>query len=73
MNDGGSYLKTIFVLNRVVTKNREVTPCEGWNGRKLNVNFLRTWGYLAKVNLSRMVKHRRVLSGRTVKRSGDIM
>jgi hypothetical protein len=40
-----------FVLNRVVTKNREATPYEGWNGRKLNVNFLRTWGCLTKVNL----------------------
>jgi hypothetical protein len=34
-----------------VTKNREVTPYEGWNGRKPNVNFPRTWGCLAKVNL----------------------
>jgi hypothetical protein len=39
-----------FVLNRVMTKNREVTPYEGWNGRKPNVNFLRACGCLAKVN-----------------------
>jgi hypothetical protein len=44
-------LTTNFVLNRVVTKNREVTPYEGWNERKSNINFLRTWGCLAKVNL----------------------
>jgi transposase InsO family protein len=42
-----------FVLNRVMTKNREVKRYEGWNGRKPNVNFLRACGYgcLAKVNL----------------------
>jgi hypothetical protein len=48
---GGAFLTANFVLNRVVTKNREVTPYEGWNGRKPNVNFLRTWYCLAKVNL----------------------
>jgi hypothetical protein len=31
-----------IVLNTVVTKNAVVTPYEGWNGRKSNVNFLRT-------------------------------
>jgi hypothetical protein len=48
---GEAILTANFVLNRVVTKNREVTPYEEWNGRKPNVNFLRTWGCLAKVNL----------------------
>jgi hypothetical protein len=48
---GGAILTINFVLNRVVTKNREVTPYEGWNGRKPNVNFLRAWGCLAKENL----------------------
>jgi hypothetical protein len=48
---GEAILTTYFVLNRVVTKNREATPYEGWNGKKPNVSFLRTWGYLAKVNL----------------------
>ena len=33
-------------------KNKDVTPYEGWKGRKSNVNFLRTWGCLAKVNVS---------------------
>jgi hypothetical protein len=41
-----------------VTKNREVTPYEGCNGRKANVNFLRTWGCLAKVNLSEPKKRK---------------
>jgi hypothetical protein len=48
---GGAILTLNFVLNRVVTKYREVTPYEGWNGRKPNVNFLRTWDCLANVNL----------------------
>jgi transposase InsO family protein len=34
---GGAIITTNFVLNRVVTKNREVTPYEGWNGWKPNV------------------------------------
>jgi hypothetical protein len=41
-----------------VTKNREVTPYEGWNGRKPNVNFLRTWCCLAKVNLPKPKKRK---------------
>jgi hypothetical protein len=48
---GEAILIANFVLNRVVTKNREVIPYEGWNGRKPNVNFLRTCGCLAKFNL----------------------
>jgi hypothetical protein len=48
---GEAILTAKFVLNRVVTKNREVTPYEGWNGRKPNFNFLRTQGCLATVNL----------------------
>jgi hypothetical protein len=55
---GEATLTTNFVLNRVVTKNREVTPYEGWNGRKPNVNFLRTYGCLTKVNLSESKKRK---------------
>ena len=44
-------MKAIFVLNRVITKKSEITPYEGWKGRKPNVNFLRTWECLAKVNI----------------------
>jgi hypothetical protein len=55
---GEAILIANFVLNRVVTKNREVTPYEGWNGRKPNVNFLRTWGCLAKVNLLELKKRK---------------
>jgi hypothetical protein len=51
LGGGGAILIANFILNRVVTKNREVIPYKGWNGRKPNVNFLRTWACLAKVNL----------------------
>ena len=48
---GKAILTANFVLNRVVIKNKDTTPYEGWKGRKSNVNFLRTWGCLAKVNI----------------------
>ena len=32
-------------------KNKDITPYEGWKGRKPSVNFLRMWGCLAKVNI----------------------
>jgi hypothetical protein len=57
---GEAILPINFVLNRVVTKNREVTPYEGWNGRKPNVNFLRTWGCLSEVNLLELKKRKLV-------------
>ena len=48
---GEAILTASFVLNRVVIKNKDITPYEGWKGQKPNVNFLRTWGCLAKVNI----------------------
>ena len=48
---GEAILTANFVLNRVVIKNKDITPYEGWKGQKPNVNFLRTWGCLAKVNI----------------------
>ena len=48
---GEAILTANFVLNRVVIKNKDITPYEGWKGRKPNVNFLRTWCCLAKVNI----------------------
>ena len=48
---GEAILTVNFVLNRVVIKNQDITPYEGWKGRKSIVNFLRTWGCLAKVNI----------------------
>jgi hypothetical protein len=32
-------------------KNKEVTPFEEWEKRRLNLSYLRTWGCLAKVNV----------------------
>jgi hypothetical protein len=48
---GEAILTVNFVLNRVITKRIDITPYEAWRGRKPNVNFLRTWGCLAKVNI----------------------
>jgi hypothetical protein len=38
------------VLNRVPTKNKEITPFEEWE-KRLNLSYMRTWGCLAKVNM----------------------
>ena len=40
------------VLNRVPTKNKEITPFEEWEKKRLKLSYLRTWGCLAKVNVS---------------------
>jgi hypothetical protein len=45
-------LTACHVLNKVPTKNKEITPFEKWEKRKLNIFDLRTWGCLAKVNVS---------------------
>ena len=39
------------VLNRVPTKNKEITPFEEWEKKRLKLSYLRTWGCLAKVNV----------------------
>jgi hypothetical protein len=41
-----------FTLNRVPSANDEITPFEGWNGRKPSLGILRAWGCLAQVNVS---------------------
>ena len=38
------------VLNRVHTKNKEITPFEEWE-KRLNLSHLRTWGCWTKVNV----------------------
>jgi hypothetical protein len=35
----------------VPTKNKEVTPFEEWEKKRLNLSYLRTWGCLAKVHV----------------------
>jgi hypothetical protein len=47
---GETILIACHVLNRVPTKNKEVTPFEEWWKKRLNLSYLRTWGCLAKVN-----------------------
>jgi hypothetical protein len=48
---GEAILTTCHVLNRVPTKNKEITPFEEWEKKRLNLSYLRTWGCLAKVNV----------------------
>jgi hypothetical protein len=45
-------LTSCHVLNKVLMKNKEKTPYKDWIGRKLSLSYLRTWGCLAKVNVS---------------------
>jgi hypothetical protein len=48
---GKAILIACHVLNKVSTKNKEITPYKEWEKRKLNFSYLRTWGCLAKVNV----------------------
>jgi hypothetical protein len=48
---GVSILTACFVLNQVPTSKGEISPYEGWKGRKSALGFLRAWGCLAKVNV----------------------
>jgi hypothetical protein len=48
---GEAILTAYHVLNKVPTKNKEITPFEDWERRKLNISYLRMWGCLAKVNV----------------------
>jgi transposase InsO family protein len=44
-------LTACHVLNRVPIKNKEITPFEEWEKKRLTLSYLRTWGCLAKVNV----------------------
>ena len=55
---GEAVLTATHVLNRVPTKNKEVTPFEEWKKKKLNLSYLRTWRCLAKVNVPIIKKHK---------------
>jgi hypothetical protein len=48
---GEAILTACFILNRVPSTQVDITPYEGWNGRKPALRFLHAWGYLAKVNV----------------------
>ena len=51
------------VLNRILNRNKE-NPYENWVGRKPSLSYLRTWGCLAKVNIS--ISKKRKLGPKTV-------
>jgi hypothetical protein len=61
---GEAILTACHVLNRVPMKNKEVTPFEEWEKRRLNLSYLRTWGCLAKVNVP--INKKRKLRPKTV-------
>jgi hypothetical protein len=61
---GEAILTACHVLNKVSTKNKEITPFEEWKKRKLNISYLRTWSCLAKVNVS--INKKRKLGPKTV-------
>ena len=48
---GEAILIACHVLNQVPTKNKEITPFEEWEKKRLKLSYLRTWGCLAKVNV----------------------
>ena len=55
---GEAIFTACHVLNRVPTKNSEITPYEGWKGRKPSLHYLRTWGCLAMVSVAINKKHK---------------
>jgi transposase InsO family protein len=61
---GEAIFTACHVLNRVPTKNKEITPFEEWEKRRLKLSYLRTWGCLAKVNLP--IPKKRKLGPKTV-------
>jgi hypothetical protein len=61
---GDAILTACHVLNRVPTKNKEITLFEEWEKKRLNLSYLRTWGYLAKVNVP--INKKRKLGPKTI-------
>ena len=57
-------MTSCHVLNKVPTKDNEVTPYEKWTKRRTTLSYLRTWGCLAKVNVS--IPKNRKLEPKTV-------
>ena len=48
---GEAILTACHVLNKIWTKDNEITPYEKWAKRRTTLSYLRTWGRLAKVNV----------------------
>ena len=61
---GEDILTACHVLNRVPTKNKEITPFEEWEKKRLTLSYLRTWGCLAKVSVP--ITKKRKLGPKTV-------
>lgn len=41
---GKEMLTTCHILNSVPNKRNKITPCELWENRKPNLNYLKVWG-----------------------------
>jgi transposase InsO family protein len=61
---GEAILTACHVLNKVPMKDKEITPFEEWEKKRLNLSYLRTWGCLAKVNVP--INKKRKLGPQTV-------
>ena len=61
---GEAILTACHVLNRVPTRNKEITPFKEWEKKRLNLSYLGTWGYLAKVNVP--INKKQKLGSKTV-------
>ncbi|GJR90926.1 pol polyprotein [Tanacetum coccineum] len=46
---GEAILTATYLLNKIPRKEKEETPYELWMGRKPSYQYLRVWGFLAKV------------------------
>jgi hypothetical protein len=57
-------LTTCHVLNRVPIKNKEITPFEEWEKKRVNLSYLCTWGCLANVNVP--INKKRKLGPKTI-------
>jgi hypothetical protein len=57
-------LTACLVLNHVPLKNKEVTPFEEWEKKRLTLSYLRTWGCIAKVSV--LITKKRKLGPKTV-------
>ena len=55
---GVAVLIDCHTLNRVPMKNKEKTPFEEWENKRLTLSYLRTWGCLAKVNIPIAMKRK---------------
>jgi hypothetical protein len=61
---GEAILTGCHAMNRVPTKNKEVTPFEEWEKKRLTLSYLHTWGCLANVSVP--ITKKRKLGPKTV-------